>query len=530
MLLVLGSVLGGLGLFFVGLKLLTENLKLLSGRRLREKVATWTRNPFLGVIWGGLFITITQSAAAATFILIGMLRAGMLTVQQILPILIGVNLIGGVIVLVLVFDVKLAVFLLLGVTGLIYSRDPSGALRPAAGAAFGVGMLFLGLNTTQAGIAPMAEMAWFKEALASSQGSYVLGFLLGAVFSFVVQSALAVVILSLAFLQADLFSLEQCVMIAYGAKVGSSVLTYFLSNSLRGESRQVAMFQVAFNLVGAVVLVPAFFVEIYTDIPLMMALAATFSGNESIQLGIVNLLFNAVPALLAFPCISLCTKVLSGYFPRSSEEELSRPQYLLEHTGDDPHNAMELIELEQTRLLGILSLSFEAMRAERDGRKMDNLKEAFGGLAEVIQEAMHDLSSHHQLSSALYDRLNAVLNIQRSLATANLEIQALAAQLAALRSSERGQRFARVAVDGIDAILLTLIDVAKEHNALDAQLLEQMTSEDGMARVRKAYLAEDESMDATSRMQLLAAANHCERLIWLFGDTGQAYHALAVSD
>ncbi|MEP1595781.1 MAG: hypothetical protein ABJK20_14435, partial [Halieaceae bacterium] len=79
-------------------------------------------------------------------------------------------------------------------------------------------------------------------------------------------------------------------------------------------------------------------------------------------------------------------------------------------------------------------------------------------------------------------------------------------------------------------ILLTLIDVAKEHNEIDAQLLGQMTSEDGMARVRKAYLAEDESMDALSRMQLLAAANHCERLIWLFGDTGQAYHALALSD
>ena len=53
MFLVVASVLGGLGLFFVGLKLLTENLKLLSGRRLREKVSVWTRNPFLGVVWGG---------------------------------------------------------------------------------------------------------------------------------------------------------------------------------------------------------------------------------------------------------------------------------------------------------------------------------------------------------------------------------------------------------------------------------------------------------------------------------------------
>ena len=63
-------------------------------------------------------------------------------------------------------------------------------------------------------------------------------------------------------------------------------------------------------------------------------------------------------------------------------------------------------------------------------------------------------------------------------------------------------------------------------NYRPVKLLEGMTSEDGMTRVRKAYLAEEEKMDANARMQLLAAANHCERLIWLFGDMGKAYTAL----
>ena len=64
---------------------------------------------------------------------------------------------------------------------------------------------------------------------------------------------------------------------------------------------------------------------------------------------------------------------------------------------------------------------------------------------------------------------------------------------------------------------------------LDAELLAGMTSEDGLTRVRKAYLAEDETMDANARMQLLAAANHCERLIWLFGDMGSAYRGLGTA-
>ena len=526
MFLAIASLLAGLGLFFVGLKLLTENLKLLSGRRLRENIAVWTRNPFLGLVWGGLFITITQSAAAATFVLIGMLRAGMLSVRQILPILIGVNMIGGVIVLVLIFDVKLAIFLLLGITGIIYSRDPSGAMRPAMGAAFGVGLLFLGLSTTQAGVAPLSDMSWFEGALESTRGSYLVGFLVGLILSFVVQSALAVVVLSLAFLQGGLFSLEQAVMIAYGAKLGSSLLTWFLSSGLSGESRQVAMFQICFNVVGAVILVPAFYLEVFMDIPLMLALAAQFSASESFQLGIVNLLFNVVPALIAFPAVGFWSRLLAKRYPQTAEEQLSRPRYLLEQTGDDPHNALRLVELEQARLIEILTRTFEAMRSNEGAKQIETLDEAFLGLGKAIRESVHDLSSQHQLSTALYDRLNGVLNIQHSLETANTEVQSLATKIDALRGSGRGERFARVAVDGIDAILLTLLDVARERDQMDLGLLQKMTSEDGMTRVRKAYLAEDNPGDSTSRMELLAAANHCERLIWLFGDMGLAYEAL----
>jgi Na/Pi-cotransporter len=526
MLLVVASLLAGLGLFFVGLKLLTENLKLLSGRRLRQNIAVWTRNSFLGLIWGGLFITITQSAAAATFILIGMLRAGMLTVKQILPILIGVNMIGGMIVLVLIFDIKLAVFILLGITGLVYSRDRAGGLRPVAGAAFGVGLLFLGLSTTQAGVAPLSDMDWFEGALQSTQSSYLLGLMVGLALSFIVQSALAVVILSLAFLQADLLTLEQAIMIAYGAKLGSSLLTLVLSSGLSGESKQVSTFQIAFNIVGAAILIPAFYLEVFADVPLMITLASNMSSNVSMQLALVNLLFNVVPGVIAFPFVNLWVRLLSRRYPQTTEEQLSKPKYLLEQAGDDPHNAMHLIELEQVRLIDIINHTFEAMRNHEAKRQFTVLDEGFHSLATAIREAVQDLSGNYQLSPALYERLNAVLNIQHSLETANMEVQSMAGQLKTLQGSGTGERFSRVAVDGIDAILLTLRDVAQERTAIDAELLRGMTSEDGMTRVRKAYLAEDEQMGSDARMQLLAAANHCERLILLFRDMGVAYESI----
>jgi phosphate:Na+ symporter len=318
-------------------------------------------------------------------------------------------------------------------------------------------------------------------------------------------------------------------MIAYGAKLGSSLLTYVLSSSLVGESRQVAMFQVYFNIAGAVILVPAFYLEVYAGIPLMIALGETFSADQAFQLAIINLLFNVVPGVVIFPCVGLVARLLARYFPQTAEEQLSKPKYLLEQTGDDPHNALRLIELEQIRLIEILSRAFDTMRAGNNPRQMELLNEGFHSLGDAVRGAISDLSNHHQLSPVLYDRLNGLLNIQHSLETANVEVQSLSRQLSLLEGTGLGERFARVAVDGIDAILLTFMDVARERADIDAELLAGMTSEDGMTRVRKAYLAEDENMDANSRMQLLAAANHCERLIWLFGDMGKAYDALGTA-
>jgi phosphate:Na+ symporter len=235
MTLVAASLVAGLGLFFVGLYFLTEHLKMLSGRRLRERIATWTKNPVMGVMWGGVFIAVTQSTAATMFILISMLRSGMMSVRQILPIIIGVNMVAGVIVLVLVIDIKVAILFLLGITGIVYTNDKARAFRTVAGALLGISMLFLGLNTMQAGVAPLAQTEWFEGLLQWTQGNYILGFIIGAAMSFVVQSSLAIVVLTIAFQSAGLFSLAESIMVVYGANVGSSILSLVLSSSMAGQ-------------------------------------------------------------------------------------------------------------------------------------------------------------------------------------------------------------------------------------------------------------------------------------------------------
>ena len=89
------SVLAGLGLFFFALNFLSQNLKLLAGRRLRERIAALTARPIAGLFIGSVLIVITQSGSASVFILVGMVRAGMLALMQAQSVIIGLNA-GGV--------------------------------------------------------------------------------------------------------------------------------------------------------------------------------------------------------------------------------------------------------------------------------------------------------------------------------------------------------------------------------------------------------------------------------------------------
>lgn len=525
---VMGSLVGGLGLFFAGLKLLTEHLKMVGGRKLRQRIANWTRNPLLGVIWGGFFITITQSTAAATFILIGMLRSGMMTVGQALPIVVGYNLQAGLGLLILLFDIKIGVLFLLGVAGFAFSSGRAKGLATLGGVLLGLGMLFLGLFTMQAGVAPLVSAPWFEGFLQDSRGSYLSGFLIAAVLSVLVQSSIAVTVVAIALERTGLCSLAEAMMIVYGANAGSSLLTLMLSWNLSGHSKQIAMFQTGYNFLGVIVLVPAFYLEVHGGISLIKALTEGITQAGGTQIAIVYILFNVISGLIALTLLRPSIAFLEYFWPETIEERVSRPKYIHQHATDDPDTALKLIELEQTRLIALLSNCMNAIREGVGRKQLPAYQEAFKTLGRSIGDAMSDLTSGRQLSAGAYHRLNLLFNLQHELNTANHEVGALGDELQTLKLTSYGYRFSRAAVEGIDIIALTLLDVATKGSAEDADFLFAMTADDGkgLAAVRSAYLSEESQLDSTARIKLLSACNHCERLIWLFGEMGRRYMSL----
>lgn len=527
---ILSALLAGLGLFFGGLQILTENMKRLSSRRLRTLVARYTRTPLMGALWGGAFVVVTQSGAATMFIIVSLLRSGMMTVRQAMPMIIGLNIFGALIVLVLVVDIRLAVLLLTGLAGILYKADSRNTVGSIIGAVFGIALLFFGLSMMNESVAPLSKETWFSGLLVWTQGSFMLGFLIGCVLSVVVQSSLAVMAVVLAFEYSGIFGIGESVMIVYGANAGSSLLTWVLSLNLRGQARQIAMYQTFYNLAAAVVLVPLFYVEIWFGVPLMLASIRAITSDIGGQIAAAFIIFNLIPGLLLLPLLSVTASLLQRLWPDTEAEVASRPRYLHEHAADDPETAMDLVALEQARLVGYLSRMFGAIRADGEEGSFGQIREAFGILGTTVRETIDDLAAGSRLSEASYERLNGLLSFQHSLDAASAALSGVERERLALRGSSKGQRFLASVVEGVDTIVLTLVDALRDRDPDDQALLESMTSDDGngLKSVRSAYLAEEPGLDSEDRMRLLAVANHAERLIWLLGDMGRSARLTAV--
>lgn len=525
--LIAATIFGGLGLFFFALQFLGENLKLLAGQRLRQRIAKLTATPASGLLVGSIMILTTQSGAASVFILVGLVRAGMMTLMQTQPVILGISVGAGLIVLFLTINIQIAILLLIGMSGVLYAYGKPSIVR-LAGATVGIGLLFLGLQIMRQGASGLEQQSWFLSAIEMTQGQPFLSFTIGALLSILAQSSVAVVVVMITFQKAGLFGLEEAIMFVYGANVGSSILTYFLAAKLTGVARQVAYYLVGFNFISALLLVPLFFVEIWFDLPLVATLVEALSSNASTQSAIVYLVFNLAPVPLLLLALKPTARILEKISPETAVEEASKPKYLADKLPSEPAVAQQLIELEQVRLFGLLISGLNAMRVSHGERQRDEALDAFDSLSNAIEAAIHQLTSQPNMTSESFEHLDGVLKIQRSLDAARTAIQGLGTEIFYLRKNAPDLSFPDAVVEGLDTILHILADVARNRQQEDIDIVLRMTSDEGNGTksVRTAYLAGEDRVGDGDRLHLLAAANYCERLIWLSAETCKSYQNL----
>ncbi|WP_028571058.1 Na/Pi cotransporter family protein [Desulfonatronum lacustre] len=524
---ILGTITAGLGLFFIGVKLVGDHLKQLSGRKFRKIVTKVVNNPVRGALLGVLAGAATQSTNAVAYIATSMTTAGLMSLRGAMPVVIWANLGTSALVLAATVDIRVLVLYLLGMVGaaFYFNLDRSSRFRHLIGALLGVALLFLGLQFIKQGAAPLREMQAVRDLLELGADSYLMVFGIGAALTLVAQSSATVSIVAVAMTSVGLLTMPQTMMVIYGAGLGSAGSLWFLSANLTGTSRRIILQQVILKIGSTAIMLILFGLEQWRHIPLVQALTAWITPSISLQAAWVYLLQQLLGCILASMLLGPVLRLLGRLAPATQEEELARPVYLYDQALGDAETALDLVSREQNRLFSCLpDYIVTADQAVETARK--DIQALYNGNAGVLREIELFLS---ELIDRTQDRqtMHRILNHQarnRVLGDLRESLFALRRMLGPADALRDRTHLERSLTEGMHAILRTMAETLSASDKIDldeddAAMLAAMTSDRSalMERLRHGLLRHTEELSYAVQESLFAATSLFERTIWLLG-------------
>lgn len=300
-------LLAGVGIFIVGMNFLSDALEKSAGEGMKRLLGRISNNRFSGVGIGAGVTAIIQSSSATSVMVIGLVNAGVMTLMQATPIIMGAN-IGTTITGVLValkndyFDMLMYFFAFAGVMMGFFKKEK---IKLAGLLCSGLGLIFVGLNimsSEQAFGNPLVETMF--QNIFSVIDFPLLLILVGAVFTALIQSSSAATGVVITMVGTGVLPLELALFIILGANIGTCVTALLASVGANANSKRVALIHFTFNVIGSVLF--AAVIWIFKE-PAVNLLVSLFPGDDpmSLQMRVsaFHVVFNVTTTLLLLPFV-----------------------------------------------------------------------------------------------------------------------------------------------------------------------------------------------------------------------------------
>ena len=302
--------LGGITLFLFGLKLISENMEQLAGQGMKSLLRTLSKNDFYGVLTGAISTSILQSSIATNVITVGFVSSGVLTFRSAMPIIMGAN-IGTTVTAQLVslsgssLNVT-AIGSLVMFIGFIFTFFKGDKIKKIGLVMLGFGTLFAGLDILSSSIAYFKNFDWFRGIFLTK--NHFLLLLNGILITAIVQSSSAVTSVIIILSSNGLIGFESAMFLILGSNVGTCFSVVIASLSKSEEAQKAAIFNLAFNLFGALTLF--FPLAIFSE-EIALAFGA-FSGGIERQIANFHTLFNLFVTLALTPFLKPFSRLISA--------------------------------------------------------------------------------------------------------------------------------------------------------------------------------------------------------------------------
>ncbi|WP_334056392.1 Na/Pi cotransporter family protein [Alteromonas sp. S005] len=510
----LGSIIGGLGLFLLAIGMMTDGLKLAAGNALRTLLAKWSKTPFRGVVSGAAMTALVQSSSAVTVASLGFVNAGLLSMRHALGIVYGANIgttMTGWLVAMVGFKLNIQAVALpmIGVGMILKLLKPNSRLASVGIAIAGFGLFFVGidsLKTAFEGIVSTFDLSQFK---AEGVEGFLMYLVIGFVMTVLTQSSSASIALTITAATSGMVGIYAAGAMVIGANIGTTSTAMFASIGATSSAKRVAAAQVVFNVATAVVaalILPLLFGLIH-----WVTAVAEIDADPGITLAIFHTLFNLLGVALIFPLNDKLASFLEQRFV-SLEEEASKPKHLDKNIAQTPDLAVNALILEllsvSDRFLHVYPKLFsqqssEITAVENDIHGVEALCQHISqfivdveraALSEETTKALASLMrvEHYMLSSAQKALAISAVSRRRDVLTkAELEGQLLN-YLSVTNEFMRMVRWRQF--DSSDALSLQFDLLDKEHHKVKSALVMGATQGD---------IAVTQMTDATECMECL---------------------------
>ncbi len=344
------TVLGGVGLFLLGMWLITEGLKVAAGASLERLLASWTRNRLRGLLSGTLLTALVQSSSAITVAALGFVNTGLLRFERAVWVIFGSNLgttlTAWVVALVgIKFQINAIALPLVGIGALMRVFAPADRYRNLGMALAGFGVLFLGIEVLSSGFQDLGE----RFPLPDAGTPLVWLILAGVILTTLMQSSSAAVALVLTALAGGLLGFREAAAVVIGANVGTTSTALLATLGATANARRLAVVHVLFNIFTAVMAL----LLLSSMLDLVGYLAGLWQLDEdpAAQLALFHTCFNLLGIVLMWPLEPPLSRFLLRRF-RERQKSTVQLQFLDRNLVTFPDAARVALVQEMQRLLG----------------------------------------------------------------------------------------------------------------------------------------------------------------------------------
>ncbi len=321
---------GGLGLFLYGMHIMAAGLQKAAGSKLKKVLEILTKNRFIGVIVGALVTAVIQSSSATTVMVVGFVNAGLMNLTQAVGIIMGAN-IGTTITSWIVSsadflktDTLAPIAVFIGAAMILFGKKTK--THQIGEIIIGFGVLFIGISMMTAGVEPLSKLDGFKVAFRECGKNPVLGVLVGAGVTALIQSSSASVGILIALAANGLVTVDAAVYIIMGQNIGTCATALLSSVGASKNAKGAAYIHLLFNVIGSVIfsVLAVIFFKFYPNIG---AIAIT-----PLIISVIHSGFNVANTVFMFPFGGILVKI-AGIMCRTSKGKVDEDSEIL-HLDD----------------------------------------------------------------------------------------------------------------------------------------------------------------------------------------------------